>query len=156
MHTDGNTDSNDKTITVLNNLIETCHDGETGFHNAAEHAERPELKQLFSSLATQRRSFVSELEVHVSGLGGKPAEQGHIVAAAHRGWMDIKSAVAPSDDKAILEECERGEDYAKKAYTDALKEPLLADVMPIVAKQAAEVRAAHDQVRDLRNAARAD
>lgn len=153
MHTDSN---NEKTISVLNDLIETCRDGETGFHNAAEHAERPELKQLFNSLATQRGSFVSELEVHVSGLGGKPAEQGHIAAVAHRGWMDLKAAVVPTNDKAILEECERGEDYAKKAYTDALKEPLLADVMPIVAKQAAEVRAAHDQVRDLRNAARAD
>lgn len=153
MHTDSN---NEKTISVLNDLIETCRDGETGFHNAAEHAERPELKQLFNSLASQRGSFVNELEVHVSGLGGKPAQQGHVAAVAHRGWMDLKAAVVPTSDKAILEECERGEDYAKKAYTDALKEPLLADVMPIVAKQAAEVRAAHDQVRDLRNAARAD
>ncbi len=153
MHTDSN---NEKTISVLNDLIETCRDGETGFKNAAEHAEQPALKQLFNSLATQRGSFVSELEVHVSGLGGKPAEQGHIAAVAHRGWMDLKSAVVPSNDKAILEECERGEDFAKKAYTDALKEPLLADVMPIVTKQAAEVRAAHDKVRDLRNAARAD
>ena len=28
--------SNDKTITTLNNLIETCKDGENGFRTAAE------------------------------------------------------------------------------------------------------------------------
>ena len=99
MQTDSN---NEKTISVLNDLIETCRDGETGFHNAAEHAERPELKQLFNTLASQRGSFVSELEVHVSGLGGKPAQQGHVAAVAHRGWMDLKSAVVPTNDKAIL------------------------------------------------------
>ena len=143
----------DQAVSVLNDLIETCRDGEKGFTSAAEHAERAELKQLFTTLASQRGTFVHELEVKVAGLGGKPADMGHVAAAAHRGWMSVKSAIASNDDAAILDECERGEDFAKKAYADALQKTLPADVQPIVARQASEVRVAHDKVRDLRDQA---
>lgn len=145
------TDNNDKTVSVLNGLIETCRDGEKGFTTAAEGADSADLKQLFSSMATQRGTFAHELEVKVTGLGGKPADMGHVAAAAHRGWMNIKAAVSGNDDKAILNECERGEDYAKKAFADALNESLPADIRPIVARQASDVTAAHDKVRDLRD-----
>ena len=143
----------DQTVSVLNDLIETCRDGQKGFTSAAEHAERAELKQLFTTLASQRGTFVHELEVQVAGLGGKPADMGHVAAPAHRGWMSVKSAIASNHDAAILDECERGEDFAKKAYADALQKTLPADVQPIVARQASEVRAAHDKVRDLRDLA---
>ncbi|MBC8086447.1 MAG: PA2169 family four-helix-bundle protein [Phycisphaerae bacterium] len=148
-------DTNDKAISVLNELIETCKDGAKGFESASEKAESPELKSLFHEYATQRTSFAADLDGHVVSLRGKPAESGHVAAAAHRGWIDIKTALSGNDDKALLNECERGEDYAKKAYTDALKEDLPADARAIVQRQATEVKAAHDRVRDLRNAANA-
>jgi hypothetical protein len=33
--------------------------------------------------------------------------------------MNLKNMVAGSDDKALLEECERGEDVAVKAFREA-------------------------------------
>jgi uncharacterized protein (TIGR02284 family) len=141
-------------VSVLNDLIETCRDGEKGFREAAEKAERADLKQLFARLSSQRASFVQELESQVTALGGKPAEMGHVAAVAHRGWIAVKSTVEPRTDLALLEECERGEDYAKKAFSDALAKELPTAVQRIVTRLAADVRAAHDEVRDLRNAAR--
>ncbi len=143
-------------VSLLNDLIETCRDGEKGFRSAAEKTERGDLKQLFDRLSAQRASFVTELEVQVNNLGGKPADLGHVAAVAHRGWIAVKSTVTGHDDGAILEECERGEDFAKKAYADALTKELPESVQPVIARQASDVRAAHDQVRYLRNAARAD
>jgi len=35
---------NDNAISTLNNLIETCRDGENGFKTAAEGLKGPELK----------------------------------------------------------------------------------------------------------------
>jgi len=145
------TDSNKEAVSIMNDLIETCRDGEKGFAAAAERAERPDLKQLFNSLSSQRATFTHELEIQVERFGGTPADMGHIAGAAHRGWIAVKSAVASDDDGAILDECERGEDYAKKAYADALAKPLTDDVRPLVARQAADVRVAHDRVRDLRD-----
>lgn len=145
-------DANEKTISVLNDLLETCRDGKNGFSTAAEGAQSLDLKAVLTRYAGQRAQFSQELEDLITGLGGKPAEMGHVAAAAHRGWMNIKTAVVGNEDKAILSECERGEDYAKKAYTDALEESLSPTALAVVQRQAAEVLEAHDTVRDLRDA----
>ena len=72
-------------------------------------------------------------------------------AAVHRGWLSLKSAATSRDSKAILKECERGEDYAKAKYAEALKLDLPAAVREIVARQYQGVIANHDRVRDLRD-----
>ena len=145
------TDMNSEAVSVMNSLIETCRDGEKGFTAAAERANRADLKSVFSTLATQRATFTRELEVEVQRIGGKPADMGHIAGAAHRGWIAVKTALTADDDMSILNECERGEDFAKKAYADALEKSLPSDLRPLVARQADDVRVAHDRVRDLRN-----
>ena len=145
------TDNAGDAVSIMNDLIETCRDGEQGFTTAAERANRADLKSVFSTLATQRANFKHELEVEVKRIGGKPADMGHIAGAAHRGWIAVKTALTTDDDMSILDECERGEDFAKKAYADALEKSLPGDLRPLVARQADDVRIAHDRVRDLRN-----
>ena len=87
--------------------------------------------------------------------GGDPEQSGSLVAALHRGWISVKGAVTSRDDKAILEECERGEDYAKAQYKKALEQNLPADVGAIVQRQYQGVVANHDKVRALRDSYRA-
>ena len=150
------TATNDKAISVLNELIETLKDGSKGFATAASDAKDTTLKALFAKYSSQRSAFASDLEGLVRSNGGEPADSGHVAAAVHRGWINLKAAVAGNDDKAILNECERGEDYAKKAYADALKEDIPGEVRAVVERQATEVKAAHDKVRDLRDRANAN
>ena len=50
-----------------------------------------------------------------------------------------------------MAEAERGEDVAKDAFEEALKEPLPAPARTVVERQAAQVRQAHDRVRDIRD-----
>ena len=143
--------TNDDVISTLNNLIETCKDGQNGFKEAAEGVERSDLKTLFYDFSQQRSQFAGELQSLVRDLGGDPENEGSISAALHRGWINIKSAVTGKDDGAILNEAERGEDAAKKAYKDALAEGLPTNVSATVQKQADAVMAAHDKVRNLRD-----
>lgn len=142
----------DATISTLNELIETCKDGENGFREAAEGVDDPQLKSLFLDYSNQRAMFASDLQTEVRRLGGDAETTGSTAASIHRGWIDIKSAVMGQDRKAILNECERGEDSAKKAYENALKEDLTADVRQMVAEQHTKVVQAHDRIRDLRDA----
>jgi len=144
------TDANEDAVSAMNDLIETCRDGQKGFAAAAERADRGDLKQLFTTLSSQRATFTHELEVQVERFGGKPADLGHVAAVVHRGWMAVKSGVKDDTDGAILDECERGEDFAKKAYADVLEKALPSDLRPMIARQADDVRAAHMQVRELR------
>ncbi|MBA3784286.1 MAG: PA2169 family four-helix-bundle protein [Acidobacteria bacterium] len=147
--------ANEDTISTLNNLIETCKDGQEGFKQAAEGVERSDLKSLFYDLGQQRAKFAGELQTLVRELGGDPEKTSSTAGALHRGWINIKSFVTGKDEAGVLNEAERGEDIAKKAYKDALAENLPANVMTVVQAQSNEVMTAHDRVRDLRDATNA-
>ncbi len=142
---------------TVKNLVQILHDGQAGFQQAADNVSNPELKLLFSRYSLQRSKFAGELESELLSLGEKdPQNEGTTVAGAlHRGWIDLKSAFAKGDDHAVLAEAERGEDAAKKAYHDARhQENLPAPLLQVIVSQAAEIQAAHDRVKALRDAAK--
>ncbi len=139
--------TNDQVVSTLNNLIETCKDGQNGYRSAAEGVENSELTTLFNSYSQQRGQFAAELQGEVRSLGGDPENSGSTAAALHRGWMDIKSVVTGKDEGAIIAECERGEDAAVEAYEEALKQEMPASVQAIVQTQFAKVKEAHDRIR---------
>jgi uncharacterized protein (TIGR02284 family) len=145
--------SNDDVISALNNLIETCKDGQQGFAESAEGVSSSDLKKTFYELGQQRVKFVGELQALVRELGGDPESSGSVVGAIHRGWINIKSAIMGKDEEAILNEAERGEDVAKKYYEDAVAMNLPSNVMSVVREQYSAVKEAHDKVRSLRNSA---
>jgi uncharacterized protein (TIGR02284 family) len=148
--------SNDDVISTLNSLIETCRDGQEGFKQAAEGIERSDLKSLFYEYSQQRSKFAGELQSLVVSLGGDPETSGSTAGALHRGWINIKSVVTGKDDGAILNECERGEDAAKSAFKDALKEALPGHIKDTIETQFSAIQEAHDRVKMLRDAANND
>lgn len=152
--TEANTEPNEKVISTLNGLIQTCKDGQDGFKDAAEGVERSELKTTFYKFSQQRAEFVGVLQQLVRSLGGNPEDSGSFTGALHRGWMDIKSAVTGKDEEAILNECERGEDSAKEAYKDALEQALPANISDVLSQQSNAVLAAHNQIKHLRDSER--
>jgi len=145
----------DDVESVLNELIETSKDGEKGFVKAAEDAHDAELKSLFTQCAQRCSEGAAELQSQVQAQGGSPVKTGTTAASLHRGWISLKEAVSSREDKAILEECERGEDYAKAQYRKALEQDLPANVRAIVERQYQGVIANHDRVRTLRDRYRA-
>jgi uncharacterized protein (TIGR02284 family) len=145
--------TNSDAISTLNNLIETCKDGENGFRTAVDGVQKSDLRSLFNSYAQQRAQFAAELQAEVRRLGGDPETTGSVAATLHRGWINIKSTVTGMDEGAVLAECERGEDSAVKNYEEAMKENLPANVQTVVQRQYMQIKEAHDRVRALRNQA---
>jgi uncharacterized protein (TIGR02284 family) len=143
---------NNKVISTLNNLIETCKDGEQGFRTAAEGLRDLKTKTIFQEYARQRAQMAIELQAEVRRLGGDPEKAGSVSGSMHRGWINIKSAVTGKDDSSIIAEAERGEDVAKSAYEAAMKEPLPLQTQTLVQRQAGQVREAHDRVRAMERA----
>jgi uncharacterized protein (TIGR02284 family) len=142
-------------ISVLENLIETCKDGQKGYQDAAQHVKRPDLKAYFNEQSLERSSFAGELEAELIRLG-KPDKKvsGSVAGALHRAWIDTKVSLG-GGDKTILESLEAGEDRAKEEYQKALSGTLPSDIAEIVRRQAAKVQQTHDKVKTLRDAARA-
>jgi uncharacterized protein (TIGR02284 family) len=142
---------NDEVISTLNDLIETSKDGEEGFRTCAEDIKDPQLKTLFSNRAMGCASAAAELQQLVRTYGGDPERSSSLGGAIHRRWVDIKSAITGRDDKAVLAECERGEDIAVSSYRSALDKRLPADVRSVVERQFQGVLKNHDEVKRLRD-----
>lgn len=146
---------NDKLNSTLNDLIETCKDGEEGFKNCAEDVRNPELKQTLLKCAADCSAASRELTALVVAHGGDPETKSSLSGALHRRWVDIKSAIMGKDDEAVLNECERGEDVAVKSYRQALEKDLPLDVRAVVERQYQGVIQNHDIIKGLRDRARA-
>src|SRR6266542_256628 len=143
---------NEKTISVLNDLIETCKDGQQGYTTAAKDAKDAELARVFSQYAAQRSNYIREMQQLVRTLGGDPDKHGTVSGSLHRGWINLKAALSSHEPHAVLAECERGEDAAVHNYREALSETELNnEARALIQRQSAGVQEAHDRVKELRD-----
>ena len=138
-------------ISVLNSLIETTLDSMKGFADAAEDSNGAHTA-FFREMAAERSACASQLQARVTALAGDPEEHSSYTAAAHRGFMNLRQALTGSDERAIIEEVERGEDYIKGQYEATLQD---ADLTPET-RQAIEqaytsVRKGHDRASALKH-----
>lgn len=146
---------NKEVQSTVHHLIERCKDGAKGYKTASEDVEDKDLKDLFRKYAVQRDSMITELQDHLHKMGHTDDESSSIEGTMHRAWIDLKSALTSRDRVRVLEECERGEDYAVKAYKEALEKNLPSELKQIVEQQYQDVKHAHDHIRTLRDNAKA-
>lgn len=145
---------NDDAIDILNDLVQNCKDGEYGFQTCADHAGSADLKQFFMRRALECQQAAQELQGLVRRLGGTPDTSGTASGAVHRGWVALRDTLALNDDKAMLEECERGEDRAVARYRAALERGLPLEIDEVVRRQMQGTQRNHDEVKRLRDMAR--
>lgn len=144
--------NNEDVISTLNDLIETCKDGEFGFRECAEHVHSRDLATLMLRRADECQQAARELQSLVAQFGGEPDTGGSATGAMHRGWVAVRGTLSGYDDHAMLSECERGEDAALARYRNALeKKELPEPVRLVVERQFQGVKRNHDEVRDLRD-----
>jgi len=136
---------------ILQSLIETCRDGETGYLHAASVAEDAELKGYFQQQSLERARFRAELTYAVKQLGeANPDTSGSSAAVLHRAWFELKDDFG-GGDHTLLESVEQGEDSAKHSYESALETKLPAGIDELVRTQYGRVKTAHDHVRSRRD-----
>ena len=119
--------------------------------------EDSKLKDTFKKYAAQRAGYITEIEDQMFKLDLKPDESasGSVTATVHRAWIDLKAALTSKDSNAVLNECERGEDYAVKAYQTALKaQDLPSNLKSVIEKQYQGVQEAHNTIRSLRDSSK--
>lgn len=116
-------ETNDKIIGDLKGLVNILNDGKEGYVSASEATRTPELKELFLHYASQRTTYADELKKHITLHGGHSEnEEGGILGALHRTWIDIKEALSPNEDQAILGAIETGEKAAIEKYDKVLED----------------------------------
>lgn len=143
--------TNEDHIKLVNGLVETTIDSADGYEEAAKDADSARYKDLFTRRAQERRSIASELQDEVRRLGGEAKDDGTILAAAHRAFVNLRDSLSKGDE-AVINEVESGEDYIKGKYEKALQD---TDVEPqtraVIEKAWASVKTGHDQMRDIKH-----
>ncbi|MEP6786350.1 MAG: PA2169 family four-helix-bundle protein [Sphingomonadales bacterium] len=139
-------------IHTLNSLIATTLDSVDGYTEAAKESDNSRFADMFTARASERRSIVTQLQSEVARLGGTPEDDGTVLASMHRTFLGLKAAVTGRDDKAIVNEVERGEDHILHKFQDALKDTdLSSETRAAVQNAFGSVRTGHDQMRDLKH-----
>jgi uncharacterized protein (TIGR02284 family) len=138
-------------VSTLNDVLQTLRDSEEGFRTAAGAVKDGHIKHIFEQYSRQRGEMAREIEQEIGKLGGTAGTAGSVSGSLHRSWMNLKGAVGAVDDKAIISEAERGEDVAKAAFANALKQDLTAGARRLLEDQADIVRLAHAEVAALKH-----
>ncbi|MFD1611138.1 PA2169 family four-helix-bundle protein [Sphingomonas tabacisoli] len=140
-------------VSTLNSLVATMIDSIKGYKESADAVSGSQFRDLFLDLARDREQAIPVLQSEVARLGGKPEEDGTALAAAHRTFVDLKSSITGRDDKAVIDEVERGEDHIKSKFEDALAaDDLSTETRAAIQRAYESVRRGHDRVRDLKHA----
>ena len=137
---------------VLNGLIKTTLDSVGGYKDAADSANNSRFKGMFAERAMKREQLALELQEEVRALGGDPQERQGIVGKAHNEFVNLKAALTGKDDKAVIDEVERGEDHIKEKFEDALEDDdLPPSVRTKVARACESIRADHAEVSRIKH-----
>jgi uncharacterized protein (TIGR02284 family) len=141
----------DRVESRLKDLIETLRDGQEGFKELGHRLQGGGAKRFFLEETQVRAEYAAELENELHRMGLHDVK----VSASHGTklrlfWAEIKAKLA-NGDHALLAAAEQGEDVAKKAYEDGLKEDLPLPLRQLLERQFEHIQRSHDQVKALRD-----
>ena len=147
--------ANEKSIEVLNDLIQINNDRIAGYEKAIVSVDASDinLKATFRKMADRSEGYKSALAAVVANLGGEVAKGTTNLGKIYRAWMSVKNTFTGDDRQSVLDSCEGGEDAALKAYKDALGSDaeLSSDTRQLLNAQFAELKIAHDTIKQFRD-----
>lgn len=142
----------ERAVKVLNGLIETTMDSAHGYRNAAEGAENPEFKTMFSERAGKREALCRRLQQEVRTFGGEPEDDQSLMGRIHNKFAEMRGDLMGRDDKGVVDEVERGEDVIKAKFEEASRDNDLPETArQLVTTACAEVKADHDTISALKH-----
>src|SRR5688572_32360706 len=91
---------------------------------------------IYEKLSNQQSAFADELNQVIRAQGSEAEKSTTIKGKIYRQWMDLKATLTGSDESAIIGSNIHGEEWAQKAYKDALDhDELPENVRQIIQKQ---------------------
>jgi uncharacterized protein (TIGR02284 family) len=139
-------------ISTLNTLIATTVDSIKGYEDSATNIDNERFREIFRQRANERQQVVEDLRAEVRRLGGDPEDSGSFLGKAHQRFEDLKAAITGRDEKAIINEVERGEDYLKGKFQAALNSShLSSETRSAIERCYQSVREGHDQISQLKH-----
>jgi len=137
----------------MDRLIRILEAGEKGYAISALNINNCGLKALFKSYAQQRARFEAEILFEMNRLGMQSKRRKSIVAALHRGRINIFNALTIGQEHrelVAMREILFGEEAALRAYEKLLEDDLHPDTVEILSRHLSEIRRIVDQIQFMR------
>jgi uncharacterized protein (TIGR02284 family) len=139
-------------LETLTELTQFVNDGREGYARAAKESKNPQTEQIYRMFSSQRAEFGSELNNLIRSHGGEPEFDTTAKGKLYRGWMDVKASLTGSDEEAILDANLYGEEWAQKAYQEALEDSSLpASIRSVIQRQQQASLETYQQLLQLKN-----
>lgn len=115
--------NNDKSIPVLNDLLNITNDRIAGFEKVEDKVweTRSDLKLTYDDMVSRSTDMKNDLINLINLKGGEADNSTSVSGAFHRAWIDVKNTFASDKEESTLENVVFGEKAAIDAYEDALE-----------------------------------
>ncbi len=134
-------------VDTLQELTEFVNDRIEGYERALKESKNAEFQAYYRKLSSQSADFANELNSYIRSYGGDPEKSTTIKGKFYRQWMDVKAAFTGADENAIIGSNIYGEEWALKAYDDALNSGTLPpEIRQAVDKQKAASLQAYNEL----------
>lgn len=125
----GRANKTQKQATSLQELLLFVNDRIAGYEHAVAESQDLSLRSYYQQLVQQSQDFADNLNAHLARKGGTTETGTTLKGKLYRTWMDTKAALTGSDEKAILGSNVYGEEWALKAYKEALSDQSLSGAL---------------------------
>ena len=150
------TTNNEALAEVLNDLVKINNDRIAGYERATQEAQDidVDLKSMFEGMIRESEQYKNDLIAKLGALGGEVTTDTTLSGKIYRAWMDVKATFTGSSRKAILENCEFGEDAWRRAYEAALASDaeMSTEVRQLITEQYNAEKSSHDLIKKYRDA----
>lgn len=137
------------TVDGLQELCKYCRDSVEGYRTSAGHLKPGPLHDAFLQTAQKREQAVSELAQFLSASNENVPEDGTAKGAAHRWWIEAKTAITGNDEDAVLKEAIRGESYLENEFKEVLKDTAGSPANEVLQNQLSNVVACRKALEDI-------
>lgn len=110
---------------TLHELLLFVNDRIEGYQRAVAESQDTQLQGYYKQLVSQSQKFATKLNTFLRQQEGAEESGTTVKGKLYRAWMDTKAAVTGADEKAILGSNIYGEEWAIKAYEEALSDNTL-------------------------------
>lgn len=125
-------------------------EGYRGYEFAAKHIQNKNFKTFLEAYARRRKEFSEELEAIMADHDITPQHDTSILGDLHHAFLKVKQSMSGHSDRAMLEECARGESMALSDYQNVLKnERFTPPILKTLMKHRDVIMAAERTMREL-------
>ena len=143
-------------VEVLNDLVKINNDRIAGYERAISESKDldVDLKTIFEGMTKESEQYKAELVTEVQSMGGEVTTDTTLSGKVYRAWMDVKATFSGASRKAILENCEFGEDAWRRAYEAALSSDaeMSPQIRQLITGQYNSQKSSHDLIKKYRDA----